>query len=183
MAHRILFKGHYTSNPKVIVPWSSITLDNTKYIHTASIPENVLLREPSKLKSHDISVLWRHWRTRQSKGYIGLQFIKANPGDKMDVTRKGKGKEKQPVWVDLNDLDDSGEVGRDDQEEENNAQPVRESHEPSSNPGDNNQNIPHDDSPAAHAATKHQRLAFLETLSQQKDYQQMVKSILRVRVS
>ncbi len=46
-----------------------------------------------------------------------------------------------------------------------------------------NQNIPHDDSPAAHAATKHQQLAFLETLSQQKDYQQMVKSILRVRVS
>jgi hypothetical protein len=195
--------GHFTSNPRAVVHWNSISSDNDLYMTSDSVPDGVVVRDPSKLKLTEVAALWEHWRHRQSQGLIGLEFIKCQKGDMREKDRKGK-KRAQDDWMDdEQDVQPSDGPSGSHQPIQRADPPSRlgpltvpadgpsgshsqvmgeEDHSPAQQDRDIDE-VPDASSPAAHRSTKKHRMAFLKTLSTHVDYQGMLKSIHRLKAS
>jgi hypothetical protein len=78
------------------VPWRLLSRDlNHEFIASDSLPNDLMLLDPSKLRTLDISMIWDHWLTRQKSGLQGLVFLKAQVGDMLEKQpdpKGGKGK-------------------------------------------------------------------------------------------
>ncbi|KAH7919745.1 hypothetical protein BV22DRAFT_1133619 [Leucogyrophana mollusca] len=93
---------HYTNNKRVKVPWSAIQADSGKFIDDLSLPEDTVLRDPSKLQQSEVKAIWRFWRGRQKNGQLPIVYIGCGKNHMREQapkrSRKGKGK-----WVDVTD--------------------------------------------------------------------------------
>ena len=56
---------HFTHNTRVRVPWSAIHKYPDEYISEECIPDDVTIRDPSKLLLSEVKKLWKLWRDRQ----------------------------------------------------------------------------------------------------------------------
>jgi hypothetical protein len=69
-----------------VVPWNTLSSDaNFEYISSESLPEGLLLRDPSKFQLVQIRELWKHWSKRQDADTQGLVFLKALDRDVREV--------------------------------------------------------------------------------------------------
>ena len=66
---------HFTHNTRVRVPWSAIHKYPDEYISEECIPDDVTIRDPSKLLLSEVKKLWKLWRDRQKNGQVPLLFI------------------------------------------------------------------------------------------------------------
>ena len=201
--------GHFTSNPRAIVPWKDISLDNNKYVDPNSLPDNIQLREPSKLRLTELVKLWDYWRKRQAAGHPGLDFIHANSGDIREKNRKGKERQTTP-WTDLDDDDPpainvhtslpsgpgqasgAGQASGSGQQRPNppaDTESDDSNHHDDNIPHDDNpheddihEDDPHDQSPVTHMATKKHRMIFLRSLCRHDSYLSMLKAMERQTV-
>lgn len=63
------------------VPWRTITPCPSQYLAASSVPDNLLICDPSHMRSKDISVIWRYWESRSAANKRLVSFIKARPSD------------------------------------------------------------------------------------------------------
>ncbi|KAG1794445.1 uncharacterized protein HD556DRAFT_1443011 [Suillus plorans] len=63
------------------VPWRTITPCPSQYLAASSVPDNLLICDPSHMRSKDISVIWRYWESRSTANKRLVSFIKARPSD------------------------------------------------------------------------------------------------------
>ncbi|TFY67308.1 hypothetical protein EVJ58_g1717 [Rhodofomes roseus] len=56
------------------VPWLALATNSNDYIDPVYLPEDIILRDPEKLRQDEIGALIRHWRTRQQEGTPVLRF-------------------------------------------------------------------------------------------------------------
>lgn len=171
-----------------MVPWKDISSDVTEYIDSDCLPDDVDVKEPSKLKLTEVGELWEHWRSRQKKGVMGLEFIKAKGGDMRENNRKGKKRAQKP-WTDpelsSDELGNNPDLGssRSQQQHQASGEASGSGRGQSSAQQDGPHDDPHPQSPAANKATKKQRMAFLNMLSSNVHYLDMLKRIFRLKVS
>ena len=74
--------GAYTNNTRAVVPWKDLTLANDKYLGKGSLPEGMVLCEPSKLQQYAVINMWNHWKKTQILDQPGLTFIHAREQDR-----------------------------------------------------------------------------------------------------
>ena len=65
--------GRATGNPKAIPPWVNIQAEQAEFIHPDYLPDDFILREPTKMKELEIHRLLDFWYQRQ-EGEEGLAF-------------------------------------------------------------------------------------------------------------
>ena len=99
--------GAFTNNDNANVPWSSISGNNETFLDHSSLPADVQLKEPTKLKMFHITQLWQHWRKRMLENQEGLVFIKGRKADILPPKEKLKGKGKQSDYIELSENGDS----------------------------------------------------------------------------
>jgi hypothetical protein len=149
------YTGYFTNNKRAAVPWQCLSQDtNHSYIDAASLPDGVLLADPSKLRAVGISQIWDHWASRQKANSQGLLFLKAHGVDMREkpasIKKKAKG-----AYLEISNVPqtDRGE-------------------------GASGSNLVHPDSPAASAdGSAESRIAFLRRLSRDKVYLKFVKAL------
>ena len=91
--------GWYTNNETVSVPWGQVGENPAAWLK--SWDNDILVKEPSKIKIKEARDLYTYWLNRQKKRTIVLEFIKANKNDiieKLGKRKKAK-KGKKPEWV------------------------------------------------------------------------------------
>jgi hypothetical protein len=135
------------------VPWQCLSRDTDHgYIDSDSLPDGVLLVDPSKLRAVAISDIWDHWASRQRKNFQGLVFLKAHGVDMREkpepIKKKGKGQ-----YVEVTNV-------------------------PQTDQGEGSSRLIHPDSPAATAGVSAEsRIAFLRRLSVDKVYLRFLKDL------
>jgi hypothetical protein len=74
---------------------------NNVYLAKGSLPEAIILKEPTKMKASPISIALQYWREKIKKGEDRLDFIQSRPEDQLPPKEsfKGKGKEKEYVNI------------------------------------------------------------------------------------
>ncbi|KAG1728925.1 hypothetical protein EDB19DRAFT_1913620 [Suillus lakei] len=80
---RMIFHAAYkdfTGSSKP-VPWHTITPCPSQYLVASSVPDNLLICNPSHMRSKDISVIWRYWESQSVAKKRLVSFIKARPSD------------------------------------------------------------------------------------------------------
>lgn len=158
-----------------------------KFLSPDSLPHNTTICEPSKLTQEQIIKLWSHWRQRQSGGEHGVEFISARLQDQ----RQGpdpKGKKKQINFVDPDGTPPPSTSHMDGNVSRQSTVPPPQIE--IAGPSNRGQNIVMEDaaqsatknSPAAHRATKKDRILYLKSLSQQKQYCDMLKGMAKMTV-
>lgn len=160
------FTGQFTNNNRASVPWRCMSHDlQYEYVDPASLPNGVMLLDPSKLRVVGISDIWDHWARRQKNNSQGLVFRKAQEGD---MREKGKKGEKDYVDPDDGDDNDQGTGSNLDQGVESSSSVQ-----------------PHPDSPATKFTEwPVARLEFLRSLSDDAIYQRFANQImLKIGVS
>lgn len=120
--------------------------------------------------------------TRQNDGELGLEFIGARKGDTRESDKKGKGAQGHHEWMTPDPEEDEGH----ELSHRLTPPPVVPQQE---NPGASGsipkgpaEEVPEEGSPAQHSSTKKMRMAFLKTLSDNREYQAMLKDMERVKV-
>ena len=133
------------------VPWTMLSTDaNFEYISSESLPEGLVLLDPSKLQQHQIFKIWRNWSLRQQSDNQGLIFLKALDRDVRKVpSTAGPSKDPSFRYVKPSDL---GPPAEDE------------------SALDMLQKCPHLDSPAAHGMSKISKISYLRTLSNDPIY-------------
>jgi hypothetical protein len=148
--------GQFTNNPRASVPWQCLSQDTDHtYIDSNSVPDNILLVDPSKLRVIGISEIWDHWARRQTQKAQGLVFLKAQGGDMRENFDLVKKKKQCKAYSDVE------------------QSPKRDKGEGGSKLADK----PHPESPAAHATTLRERIAFLRGLSNDGVYLKFVEAL------
>jgi hypothetical protein len=71
------------------VPWRTITPCPSQYLAARSVPDNLLICDPSHMRSKDINVIWKYWESRSVAKKRLVSFIKARP---MDMKRSKRDK-------------------------------------------------------------------------------------------
>jgi hypothetical protein len=136
-----------------VVPWNTLSSDaNFEYISSESLPEGLLLRDPSKFQLVQIRELWKHWSKRQDADTQGLVFLKALDRDVREVdSSAGPSKDRSLKYVKPSNLGP---------EDDYDLQGL--------------QKCPHLKSPAAHATSRTSKITFLRTLSEDQIYTRFV---------
>lgn len=142
--------GHFTHNDSALVPWRSLSQDsNHEYIGSDSLPDGILLLDPSKLRRGDITMIWHQWEKRQCKGIQGLVFLHAVAGDMRPSSHNPHMQKKKDVVIPYHEPSDMDIEEDDDEEGE----------------ADGTSQTPHPESPAANAMSLDSQMAFLKALS------------------
>ncbi|KIK77958.1 hypothetical protein PAXRUDRAFT_17154 [Paxillus rubicundulus Ve08.2h10] len=156
----------YTNNQHTHVPWK-LLINALELISEDCLPDDLYeFPNPSKLIGSQVQQIWDLWLARQAKGEPIVMFTGCKKGDlKAEVEEKWgrhqKGKKKE--YVEINEENDGDQC---DGEQEGGDHP-------GASPGVDQGHID-TQSPAAHASDKQTRVAFLQTLSKAKTYQDLV---------
>jgi hypothetical protein len=68
------------------VPWAEIRDDDDEaWMEVKFWPSEVEVKDPSKLKAAEVTVLYQHWLRRQDKNLIPLEFSKALDKDRREA--------------------------------------------------------------------------------------------------
>ncbi|KIK73136.1 hypothetical protein PAXRUDRAFT_21187 [Paxillus rubicundulus Ve08.2h10] len=151
----------YTNNQHAHVPWK-LLINSLEFISEDCLPDDLdEFPDPSKLVGSQVQLIWDLWLARQAKGEPMVMFTGCKKGDlKAEVEKKRgrrqKGKKKE--YIEINEENDGEQEGGD---------------HPGVSPGVDQGHID-PQSPAAHASDKHTQVAFLQTLSKAKTYQDLV---------
>ncbi|KAG1883236.1 hypothetical protein F4604DRAFT_1677596 [Suillus subluteus] len=80
----------FTSSNKP-VPWRTITPCPSQYLVASSVPDNLLICDPSHMRLRDINVIWKYWESRSAVKERLVTFIKARPSDmRLNLVKGGK---------------------------------------------------------------------------------------------
>ncbi|KAG1873079.1 hypothetical protein F4604DRAFT_1681149 [Suillus subluteus] len=80
----------FTSSNKP-VPWHTITPCPSQYLAASSVPDNLLICDPSHMRLRDINVIWKYWESRSMAKERLVTFIKARPSDmRLNLVKGGK---------------------------------------------------------------------------------------------
>ena len=133
------------------VPWTMLSTDaNFEYISSESLPEGLVLLDPSKLQQHQIFKIWKTWSLRQQSDNQGLIFLKALDRDVRNVpSTAGPSTDPGYKYVRPSDL----------------GPPAQDT-----SALDALQKCPHLDSPAAHGMSNMSKISYLRTLSNDPIY-------------
>ena len=201
--------GAYTNNTRAVVPWKELTLVNNKYLGEGSLPEGMVLCEPSKLQQYAVINMWNHWKKKQILDQPGLTFIHAREQDRRlpPLMKDKKGKKKAvafmnpsrsptPVntffptptmWPSGIQRSASPEPRQADphwaepRREESDDDGHKDGHEDDDE--DEDKELALDlDCPKAHMLTKKGRFLYLKTLSTEGTYSAMLKAMERIKV-
>ena len=82
--------GHACNNPRAVVPWAAIALDQDKFLDAEHLPIDVHLVEASKMRLEQVKSCLQHWFDRQDGGDKPLVFKYVLPGDAANQSRKRK---------------------------------------------------------------------------------------------
>jgi len=198
---RFVVPEHHSSNDNVRVHWTEMANDPGAYLEEASLPDGVVLRDPSKLRQEDVNQLWDLWISRQEAGEIGLEFSSCHQRDKrgsmewsddIDLNSQQKGtKGRMADGFDKASSQNNEDSDNEEEEEEDTKSDAQEEDGPTDEYGwDNEDDEGEDaeisrqgqgqqlevdaDAPAMAGATKEERIAFLLKLSTRREYQQKV---------
>lgn len=90
----------------------TITSDQGDYIDAEFLPDTITLKDPSKLKQHEVVKILNHWKHRIEGDEVGLKFKHCFPDHARVVSRKGlgikKGKSKE-MPIKMKNVDMFGE--------------------------------------------------------------------------
>jgi hypothetical protein len=72
------FAGQFTHDKKAVPSWIKLSEDlNYEYVDTNTLPDDIVLRDPSKTREQDLKSIWELWITRQTQNSQGLVFLKS----------------------------------------------------------------------------------------------------------
>jgi hypothetical protein len=115
-----MYLGHFSHNPAASVPWAEIRDDDDqRWMEAKFWPLEVEVKDPSKLKAAEATVLYQHWRRRQDKNVVPLEFCKALDKDRREGRSttlprpKPKPKPAQYMEVSSQDSDDEDSADED----------------------------------------------------------------------
>ncbi|KAG1736823.1 hypothetical protein EDD22DRAFT_852207 [Suillus occidentalis] len=80
------------------VPWRQIVNNYIHYLDPTCVPETLVVRDPSHMRSEDVNSLWHHWEKHSILKKKLVIFINAKKGDKRtDRAEKEEGKKKKKM--------------------------------------------------------------------------------------
>jgi hypothetical protein len=90
------------------VPWWQIVNNYVHYLDPTCVPETLVVRDPSHMRSEDVNSLWHHWEKRSILKKKLVIFINAKKGDKRtDRAEKEEGKKKKKMdYVEILDQEE-----------------------------------------------------------------------------
>ena len=169
-----------TKRPKIPVPWLLLARSAKEYLDMECLPEGFVVADPSKFTKKVLDKLWNHWARRHSEKKPILQFVKARNDDlpfglprveRTEVRKKrpymevGSSEDEQELVAGKGKATNaamSGEAGPSSA-----ARPLSKRARLSGQP-----EVPEEESPAAN---QHDRFPFLQGLSGDFDYQELVR--------
>jgi hypothetical protein len=108
----------YCNNSKARVRWTGVSENPGSFFELDNLPPNVILRDPSHLRTVEIAALWDHWTARQRAGKVGLVFTGSDKRDYREEGGKGKGKGKGKAKADPQGFSETEEEEEDEEEDE-----------------------------------------------------------------
>lgn len=143
------------------------------YLDSECIPEDFIIRDPSKWTKADIKQLGMHWRSLETKGKAILSFIGARKDDMpLEKAARTKASSSRKPWMNIEDSEnkDPTTPSFSDSEQETNEV----SKQPKRTKGWI-KNPPHEDSPCAHSSQD--CIQFLKSLSIMPQYQDLINIV------
>ncbi|KAG1883264.1 hypothetical protein F4604DRAFT_1677614 [Suillus subluteus] len=97
------YKAFTQSNKPV--PWRQIVNNCAHYLDPTCVPETLVVRDPSHMRSEDVNSLWHHWERRSISREKLVIFINTKKGDKRtDRAEKEEGKKRKKMdYVEISD--------------------------------------------------------------------------------
>ena len=138
------------------------------YLDSECIPDQFIVRDPSKWTKADIKQLGAHWRSLEDEGKAIISFIGARKDDlPLEKPTKIRATGSKKPWMDIEDSEEEGPTASfSDSEEETNK--VSGKPRGKSTSAKN----PHEDSPYAHS--HRDQIQFLRSLSIMPQYQDLI---------
>ncbi|KAG2117573.1 hypothetical protein DEU56DRAFT_919030 [Suillus clintonianus] len=162
-----LIRGIFHASYKVCtggsrpVPWGMITAASSNYLEHGSVPTAFVVKDPSHMKTEEVNRLWNHWEQNLAANKKLVVFVKAKDGDVRanvrNEERKKKSKEKRVSLLD-SDEEDSDRL-------------------PSLNSSDFTERRTQPAITTPDDVSIDDRYAFLESLSKNKDYLELIDAI------